>query len=171
MGLWGTLFWAPNPPKKASKWVPKTILKNEPQKAPQKAPSGPQLGAPKGSQNGLGVAKKGWPSLIPIASCWKHAILTPPGPFQGPFWAPEGSILEPLGGYFGVPSGLIWGPCGGSRGSVLLPFFKACVRPRKGQFCGLRELISVPFRDIWGGLSWPLRPKRRNRNRPKNTTC
>ena len=171
MGLLGTFFGAPNPPKKASKWVPKTVLKNEPQKASQKASSGPQLGAPKGSQNGLGVAKKGWPSLIPIASCWKHAILTPPGPFQGPFWAPEGSILEPLGGYFGVPSGLIWGPFGGSRGSVLLPFFKACVRPRKGQFCGLRELISVPFRDIWGGLSWPLRQKRRNRNRPKNTTC
>ena len=59
MGLWGTFVWAPNPPKKASKWVPKAVLKNEPQKAPQKAPSGPQLGAPKGSQNGLGVAKKG----------------------------------------------------------------------------------------------------------------
>ena len=59
MGLLGTLFWAPNPPKKASKWVPKTVLKNEPQKVPQNAPSGPQLGAPKGSQNGLGVAKKG----------------------------------------------------------------------------------------------------------------
>ena len=59
MGLLGTFLGAPNPPKKASKWVPKTVLKNEPQKASQKASSGPQLGAPKGSQNGLGVAKKG----------------------------------------------------------------------------------------------------------------
>ena len=59
MGLLGTFWGGPNPPKKASKWVPKTVLKNEPQKASQKAPSGPQLGAPKGSQNGLGVAKKG----------------------------------------------------------------------------------------------------------------
>ena len=160
--------------KLGSKSQPKRLRKPCRKRGPQKHPTGPEKWAnigptwpPKGHQIRPKIGQTACRSLTGTPSCWKHAILAPPGPLQDPLGGSEGPIWEPLGAYFGVPSGLIWGPFGGSRGSVLLPFFKACVRPRKGQFCGLRELISVPVRDIWGLRSWPLRQKEETETDPK----
>ena len=111
MGLLGTFLGAPNPPKKASKWVPKTVLKNEPQKASQKAPLRTPTWGPQGVPKRPWSGRKGVTILDPDRFLLETCHLDPPWPLSGP-------VLGPGRVHFGASGGLFWGPFGLDLGSM-----------------------------------------------------
>ena len=95
-------------PKLEPKSHPKRLRKPCRKRAPQKHPTGPENWAnmgptwpPQKHQIRLRIGQNACRSLTGTPSCWKPAILAPPGPFQDPLWGPEGPILEPLGAFLG----------------------------------------------------------------------
>ena len=108
-------------PKLGPKSHPKRLRKPCRKRGPQKHPTGPENWAsmgptwpPKGHQIRPKISQNACRSLTGTPSCWKHAILAPPGPLQDPSGALKGSFWS----LWGPSWGLFWGGFGPDQGSI-----------------------------------------------------